>query len=96
MKIKELKEYLNSLPDEMDEAEVVSSLSIGCCGDTLDLGEVEVDHHLPSKNYAGCVQLRFYPDLPGYRSCRQVGATEDADKKYWSQFPASRHYKGDK
>ena len=96
MKIKELKEYLASLPPEMDEADVYSTLSIGCCGDTLELGEVELDHHLPSKSYLGCLQLRFNESIAGYRSCRQVGQTEENDKKYWANFPASPHYKGDK
>lgn len=91
--IKELKEYLASLPPEMDESSIMSTISIGCCGDTLELGDVELDHISPDKTYGGCLHLRFYPDLAGYRSCRQVGLTEKTDKEYWKQFPASSHYK---
>ena len=91
MKIKELKEYLNTLPAEMDDADIISMLSIGCCGETLDLGEVDVDHQLPSGKYSGVLTLRFNESIPGYRSCRQVGQTESNDKAYWSQFPASPH-----
>lgn len=85
MKIKELKEYLNQLPSSMDEASVYSDLSIGCCGDSLELGEFELDHVLPDIKFEGALRLRFFEKIPGYKSCRQVAITEANDKTYWNK-----------
>ncbi len=99
MKIKELKDLLNSLPSEMDSLEVWCTMSSGCCGDFEELGLLEVDERLPSKDDPGMLRIHFNESLPGYRSCRQVSQTKDNDKEYWLKFPSSSYgkmYKGDK
>lgn len=84
MKIKELKELLNSLPESMDDQEIYSVMSSGCCGDTEDLEQLEVDYYLPSKGFNGMLRLT-YSSLPGYRSCIQAGATKRQDEEYWKE-----------
>lgn len=99
MKIKELKEILKQLPDSMDEVEIYSVMSSGCCGDVEDLEGLDVDFRLPdhkpdSHPHKDSGMLRFYYNsLPGYHSCRQVGLTKKQNEEYWNQFPASKHYK---
>ena len=85
MKIKELKEYLSNLPVEMDDSDIFCDMSIGCCGDSLELGEFEIDHVVPDKNFTGALRLRFFEKIAGYKSCRQVAQTEKLDKEYWNK-----------
>lgn len=89
MKTKELIEMLK----ECDPEEEVSfQMKSGCCGD-YEYMEVESfyssDYASHAETQAGikCViaQIYFY-SLPGYHSCRQVGATFTADKEYWEHF----------
>lgn len=94
MKIKELKEILKNLPEEMDEVEIYSTMSSGCCGDVEQLEDLDIDFRLPDLKGKDKGSLRFYYSaLPGYRSCIQSGATLRGDKEYWLKFPASQWYK---
>lgn len=85
MKIKELKDLISKLPAEMDEVEIWSTISSGCCGEFEELGEIEVQEFLPSPNNPGGLRIHFNESLPGYKSCIQVSQTKENDIKYWSQ-----------
>lgn len=80
--VKDLKDYLNNLSPEMDDASLFSVLSIGCCGETLELGDMEIDHFPPEKEFKGFVRFMFNDKIPGYRTCRQVGQTINNDKQF--------------
>ena len=78
------------------DAEVYFTVADGCCGDEMELGEPEADFlgdspHSYSlkdqreKNFSIGIRLQF-PHLPGFRSCRQSGATKRSDEAYWKEF----------
>lgn len=95
MKVKELRDLLNSLPKEMDEIDIYSSMAIGCCGETEILENLDIIVREPSATHKdpGSFCLFYDDQLPGYRSCRQVAETRDSDKEYWLRFPGSKYYK---
>lgn len=80
--VKELKEFIADLPDDMT---LWFTMASGCCGDFEELDNVEVSIQEPSKNYSGAVHFDF-SSLPGYRSCIQVGGTKRAHEEYWKQI----------
>ena len=89
MKIKELKEIINSMPDSMDEMDIHFYLPVGCCGDMEFLEGAEVSFMTPEETKYSFARFDFSTRLEGHRSCRQRADTLKQDREYWESFPSS-------
>lgn len=76
MKVKELKELIESMSDD---AEIYFELADGCCSNYILLDVAEA---LSYSNMDGTVRFKA---IAGYRSCIQSSKTKKADEEYWTR-----------
>lgn len=93
MKAKELLELLSKVGPE---AEIAFSMNSGCCGDYeyLEPYDTDISNYSTKTEKHEFVSI-YFPSLPGYHSCIQVGGTVRDDKEYWEKFgKPERAHKG--
>ena len=81
MNLLELKNLLlRKTDEELENATIVSSISVGCCGDYEELEVDDVD--LESYKKELWLHVRYLNTVAGDESCRQMASTKQKSKEY--------------